>query len=289
MEMGQSTNVSNILGFGNLDLFKSLINKINNEFKTNETYKNSLNQIEIVQTNATDSCMFKIKINTKYYDLDLNLELISTDLDENDLKLKLDKYLSNRDDLVKSSIQGILILVDKEKFDFVSSNLFESVLNKNNENDDSSSCLNILILNEFDKLINEKVELFLDKYEDFVSIKLNLNEDTKEEQDDEFSGLDELINSFLVHSWTDMILKSDKKSQKSEQGEENNESEDENGLNEADFNFENLLMNLKEIREKATNLSFDERKKYAEEVAINFWKSIGGDSEELGDLDKDDE
>ncbi|GFS10088.1 alpha- and gamma-adaptin-binding protein p34-like [Elysia marginata] len=51
--------------------------------------------------------------------------------------------------------------------------------------------------------------------------------------------------------------------------------------------FEDLFRKLKVMKDRAENLAPDERKKYAEKVAISFWNAIGGDEDELGDLDAD--
>ncbi|RUS81543.1 hypothetical protein EGW08_010713 [Elysia chlorotica] len=51
--------------------------------------------------------------------------------------------------------------------------------------------------------------------------------------------------------------------------------------------FEQLFMKLKVMKDRAENLTPDERKKYAEKVALSFWNAIGGDEDEIGDLDGD--
>ncbi len=50
------------------------------------------------------------------------------------------------------------------------------------------------------------------------------------------------------------------------------------------FNFEDMLMNLGDYKAKADGLEFEDRKKFAEDIVRKFWKSIGGDAEELDDL-----
>lgn len=43
------------------------------------------------------------------------------------------------------------------------------------------------------------------------------------------------------------------------------------------------------MRAKANQMSFEERKQYAEKVVTSFWKSIGGSASELAaDLNNDD-
>lgn len=49
------------------------------------------------------------------------------------------------------------------------------------------------------------------------------------------------------------------------------------------FNFEDLLTNLSEYKAKAEELGFEERKRFAEDVVLKFWKSIGGDQDEIND------
>ena len=83
-------------------------------------------------------------------------------------------------------------------------------------------------------------------------------------------------------SWSNIRLKSDKKNSENKKEDEAVTREEtprieEENINENDaFNFENLIMNLGDMRSKASNLSFDERKKYAEDVVKNFWGPGGG-------------
>ncbi|XP_053405580.1 alpha- and gamma-adaptin-binding protein p34-like isoform X2 [Mercenaria mercenaria] len=51
--------------------------------------------------------------------------------------------------------------------------------------------------------------------------------------------------------------------------------------------FEKLFEKFAHMKEKANCLPPQERKKYAENVAIAFWRAIGGDEDEIGDLDSD--
>ncbi|KAL4227850.1 hypothetical protein ACF0H5_013288 [Mactra antiquata] len=51
--------------------------------------------------------------------------------------------------------------------------------------------------------------------------------------------------------------------------------------------FEKLFEKFAQMKDKANSLPMSERKKYAENVAIAFWKAIGGDEDEIGDLDGD--
>lgn len=53
---------------------------------------------------------------------------------------------------------------------------------------------------------------------------------------------------------------------------------------EEEESFEQLFSKFKLMKEKAESLPQDQKKKYAEKVTIAFWKAIGGDEDEIGDL-----
>ena len=42
------------------------------------------------------------------------------------------------------------------------------------------------------------------------------------------------------------------------------------------------------VSERADDLPLDQRKAYAEQVALQFWKAIGGDEDEIAGLDDSD-
>ena len=56
---------------------------------------------------------------------------------------------------------------------------------------------------------------------------------------------------------------------------------------EDDQNFEALFSQFTSIRDKSANLDPEGRKAYAEEVAIAFWKAMGGSDDEIDGLDSD--
>lgn len=118
---------------------------------------------------------------------------------------------------------------------------------------------------------------------------------------DSFNGLDELINCIFVHPWSDIVLRDENTTPFIPLGETsvitgNNllveavvggDDENQGGAPKSEedaFNFEDLLMNLTDYKAQADNLDFEERKKYAENIVLKFWESIGGDKEEVGDL-----
>ena len=113
---------------------------------------------------------------------------------------------------------------------------------------------------------------------------------------DSFSGLDELINCILVHPWSDIVLKDEKSasiatSKREEEAvkslldasEEAAKTDAPKSEDDA-FNFEELLTNLSDYKTQADTLDFEERKKFAENIVLKFWESIGGDKDEIGDL-----
>lgn len=53
--------------------------------------------------------------------------------------------------------------------------------------------------------------------------------------------------------------------------------------------FEGLFQNLNEMKLKAQSLSPDQRRVYAEKMAIAFWKSIGGNDSEIEGLSSDED
>ncbi|GIY12898.1 alpha- and gamma-adaptin-binding protein p34 [Caerostris extrusa] len=50
-------------------------------------------------------------------------------------------------------------------------------------------------------------------------------------------------------------------------------------------NFEEMFEKFASLKEKASSLEGEERKKYAEKVAIAFWRAIGGPEDEIEGLD----
>jgi hypothetical protein len=297
-------------------LFNKLTVKINNQFKISKIYRDSPNQINI----SDDQ---KMKIKTKYYNLNLHLELLPLNLHLEDLKSRLERFNPSQGFV----LEGFLALFDNDVTKLNADLLVNSfkLINNNDEGDKNESelemnpnaRLNMFILNELDDASSQFVERFLEKYEDqsdFIQVNLDLNTDTnvfnvvddvsesEKEEDDEFGELDELINSLFVHSWSGLELIDPVKPSPTDNSTHQTVKEtvtrveadgdlDEQSTEDtlANFGFENLLMNLTEMKEKADGMSFEERKKYAEKVVVNFWKSIGGDMDEIEGLDDEED
>ena len=104
----------------------------------------------------------------------------------------------------------------------------------------------------------------------------------KIEDDDESEAICELIDCLFVHQWPKMSLKLEQKPNIDQDLKQyDNDDEDDND------EFDYILSNLNDLKEKATQLSFEERKKFAEEIAVKFWKSIGGQDDEINGLEDD--
>ncbi|CAF0742956.1 unnamed protein product [Brachionus calyciflorus] len=260
----------NVLCFGSEEQCSILFNKISN-------YKNPSNKFKI---DKLDNFFYNLQIDTKYYDLNLQIEVVPIE----QVSTRVDSVLSN--EFLLNQIQSIFVLIDAKNSNITQK--IENLSKKLDELNEDNSCLNILIAN--DEFRNEEVEKFLENNENFVKIKLNNDENLSDDVEKEpFSDFDELINCILVHSWEGMVLKTDKKASKNTKkiNKSNNQVSNDEDLDEPDSDLDNLMMNLKEIREQSLKLDFNERKKYAENVTLNFWKSIGGDPDEIKDLSEE--
>lgn len=272
-----------LIAFGNLIDYETLFNKINNQFETNEKYKTSLNKLHFVKsTSKSDTALavdYTININTKYYDLKLDLAVMNlhqTDLNQVKEKVSL-----------QNNLQGVLLFLNNQH---INGTLSEYLVDTLNHND---SCFKSVITCE----MTDVHKIFIDQLDNQVDdlITINLTENSNDTNDEEaFTDLDELINSIFVHSWEDMTLKnetnlSDSNHQASNvktSNESNVNTNDHEDVKEDPFNFEELLMNLTDYKAKADSLDFEERKKFAENVVLKFWESIGGDENEIGDLNE---
>jgi len=134
------------------------------------------------------------------------------------------------------------------------------------------------------------------------------DEDVEEEEDEEeaikeCTGKERVGEALEAHTWSNLTLV--------EEGEAGSEGEEEkkdspekagglepnldveidallegkNGEIGEDANFEDLFAQFASIRDRSANLNPDERKAYAERVAIAFWKSMGGSDDEIDGLD----
>lgn len=316
---------SSLIGYGELVLFKNLINRINQEFASNRKYKNSLNTISITAQNGTESA-YDVRIDTKYYTHECELHLVSS---ESEFSAKL----AEKSDAALHEIEGLIVLLADG-----GALKFPKAIQLDKYQDTNLGRLSILIhvglvdsatkkeaKNEISKLNEDFYEFELTSLnEDSIPIEIKeKNDDDSDEEDDEFSVLDELINCLFVHDWINMVRKTEKESSlrfksgnlyyrvqiepfplillkylynllESNGGEcqlatdNTEEAKTNNSDDENEFSVESLIANLSELRSKASHMNFEDRKLFAEKVVTNFWKSIGGDANELLNLDDDD-
>jgi hypothetical protein len=269
----------------NKNNLNNLFQFINREFETNLKYKNGLNQIKFIKEDITptttiaadDDSLLNLKINTKYYDLNGRVKLI--DINNNDFQIDSIECL-------------IIVLTSTLQIDQNLNDKIEKVLAQNGD------CLKLIIHYQKDqkdqkdqKLDSIQTNKIRDKFEDFVEIFLfnkNDQNDNESEDDDDFDSLDELFNTLFVHNWSNIQLKETNKPQKTEKDhKDQKEKVEEEEEGEDNFDFEHLLMNLQDIRSKGETMTFEERKKYAEDVVKKFWTSIGGEEDEIDGIESD--
>jgi hypothetical protein len=266
----------------NKNNLNNLFQFINKEFETNLKYKNGLNQIKFIKEDiaptttiaADDDSLLNLKINTKYYDLNGRVKLI--DINNNDFQIDSIECL-------------IIVLTSTLQIDQNLNDKIEKVLAQNGD------CLKLIIHYQKDqkdqKLDSIQTNKIRDKFEDFVEIFLfnkNDQNDNESEDDDDFDSLDELFNTLFVHNWSNIQLKETNKPQKTEKDhKDQKEKVEEEEEGEDNFDFEHLLMNLQDIRSKGETMTFEERKKYAEDVVKKFWTSIGGEEDEIDGIESD--
>ncbi|XP_071518512.1 alpha- and gamma-adaptin-binding protein p34-like [Panulirus ornatus] len=58
-------------------------------------------------------------------------------------------------------------------------------------------------------------------------------------------------------------------------------------LHRYDDDFENLFSNFEHLKRTAASLPPEQRRDYAEKVAVAFWRAMGGDQDEVNDCDSD--
>lgn len=243
---------SQIVAFGDINSYKQLFNRINEKFNSTQL----ANTLQIVECNQN----YQLKIKTKYYDLD---------------SLLVVKPFDCIDGIEQQFLEGVFILLDN-----TSSYHKNEIINQLFEQNEM--CFKAIIYS----VKNEQITELTEKFDDLIQIELDLSNQTNDDQE-KFDGLDEFVNSLFVHTWFNMELKSEPKTEPIKPHKEEALKEDENSDDE-NFNFESMISNLSEMRDKANGLSFEERKLYAENIVKKFWLTIGGNEEEIDDLTSND-
>ena len=114
------------------------------------------------------------------------------------------------------------------------------------------------------------------------------NDESSEDDFDDKFGKERIVEALLAHTWTNLVLVKEG-SEKQKKGDEEEVSDDEFGefvaCPEADLDtdsgFDALFSKLSTMKEKASDLPDSDRKVYAENVAIAFFKAMGGTEEDF--------
>jgi hypothetical protein len=187
----------------------------------------------------------QLNIITKYYKTTVSLDFI-----ENDVQ----KGVGQTD--------GVIIYLDSNE-KILNQDFLEEFLKE--------KYLKLILVENLNNMINKNDIVSFSDEKDFNIIELNVNDD----DDDDENGIDELINVLYVHEWSNIkkidVLKEEKIEKTTKKVETNSE-------------FEHILLNLQDFRDKASKLDQNERKLFAQDVVTKFWNSIGGDEEELEGL-----
>lgn len=292
---------------GELNLFEKLFEIINlheKDISVNEC--SSGNKILILndESAASSSCksiekcylVKQMNIITKYYETKVNLNIFSSIIDLN--------LIDNTDGII------IYLVANDEQTDY--NTLFNCDI-KNKFNDSHLKLLLVENLCKFDEIFKNKlvefshnndiyiIELNLEKIFDQNSkkfLKINktaslieANDSSDNDSDnnhDHFEGFNDLLNTLYVHQWSIMNKIEAKRNDNSESKAENIDNK-KSEINEQDENkdddLEDIIMNLHNMRAKALDMNEKERKLYAEDIVKKFWNAIGGDKDELDDLD----
>jgi hypothetical protein len=348
-----------MLAFGPRSLFDRFLFALDRQFEHNPLYKKSVSRLNVRSvTGKTDSALveYELSISTKYYEN--TLRMLHAHFDESaSLNQTQHDEISQIGQDEPELVEAMLVLFntnDKRNKNYLK--LLNTQLESHQNSDKmlkvlvksslpstmatTPDTLHLIKASDDDDDAERMLTDFCDKHE-FSSFELNLcedeirgknstntqeinsnkhNDEDEEESDDEFDQMDELINSFLVHNWSTMKLKStknkpstrsligtaeahqallennilkpnnnDKKADNVAQKTSGNANENDDYNEDHEDEFENILMNVREMRTKADKMSFDDRKKYAEEMVKKFWLSIGGDEDELGSLSSEDD
>jgi len=116
-------------------------------------------------------------------------------------------------------------------------------------------------------------------------------EGDSEDEFDEREGRERIVSALKAHTWSNLELVEGSSGPHMPPGQESlnqdtrsnldlNDSDDDGG---EDMNFEDIFSQLSKMKEISKNLPEDERKVYAEKMALAFYKSIGGGSDEDDD------
>ncbi|KAH9370221.1 hypothetical protein HPB48_007442 [Haemaphysalis longicornis] len=127
-----------------------------------------------------------------------------------------------------------------------------------------------------------------------------LIETQPDEDDDEedATGVKRIVEALHAHPWPQLEMKGNTANDQSSSlatGDSEEASRDFKLFSEAmatdgeDMSFEELFAKFKDMKVQADKLSGEDRKKFAEKVAIQFWRAFGGEDDEVCGLSSEDE
>lgn len=132
-----------------------------------------------------------------------------------------------------------------------------------------------------------------------------LIETQPDEDDDEedATGVKRIVEALHAHPWPQLEMKAETpgpsaandQSSSLATGDSEEASRDFKLFSEAmatdgeDMSFEELFAKFKDMKVQADKLSGEDRKKFAEKVAIQFWRAFGGEDDEVCGLSSEDE
>lgn len=120
----------------------------------------------------------------------------------------------------------------------------------------------------------------------FELIEWTSEENQKEDVDSGSTGTARLAEALQAHIWPQITMKSNNgmKSNASDDANTKKLSENEKLLAE-EQDFEELFAKFADMKAHAEKLPWEQRKAYAERAVLAFWDAIGGDEEEIKDLE----
>lgn len=189
---------------------------------------------------------------------------------------------------ILDTVEAFLFVVDEPK-DSVKSvlnciNVFEDFLN------DANPEIKLLLLNsEQSEYETEFLEWCIDHEFEFVKLKSSDSGESDESNGlmGESEGFARILGALECHMWPYRIMKDDKPEKQASETYNvvDTALTDLESMMEGDEiggDFEGMFANMNKIKEVAGQLPDEERKKFAENVALSFWRAMGGDDDEVG-------
>ncbi|XP_026471352.1 alpha- and gamma-adaptin-binding protein p34-like [Ctenocephalides felis] len=216
-------------------------------------------QLPLGTTLGNNITGYKWKIDTKYY----NAEAYICPVDVND----------NMPNDILQMVEALVIYFDAEQEDAIS--CLQSIEEKIKQ---YQAEILLLVCNSCSSNVSSKTRESALNWclkHHFELIELNPIETSKpthEEdlEDDEIIpekiGIDRVIEALHTHHWVNATMK----------GDPNTE--------DTSDDFSELFSQLLSMKESVRSLPLNERKAHAEQVVAAFWRAIGGDEEELGEI-----